>query len=208
MNSQKEVWNKIYKFIGDRKLKYDLWLDKYESILIKSKDIPVIDLGCGSGNDTLYLKERGYKVISCDFSEKALEGLNNLIADLNAECFDMQDGLPFESSSARVVISDLSLHYFTWSDTEKILGEIKRVLMKDGVLLCRVNSTNDINFGAGHGIKIEQNFYNIDGKLKRFFNEGQLRALFKDWDIQYIKENEINRYKSNKIAWEICIRKV
>ena len=207
MNTQKIFWNEMFKSIEDRKLQYDLWLDKYENILIKSKDSPIIDLGCGFGNDTLYLKERGYEVVSCDFSEEALIRLNNLIDNLTVKCFDMKDGLPFKNNSSRVVISDLSLHYFTWGDTQKILKEINRVLMNDGILLCRVNSTNDINYGAGQGIEIEENFYDINGKLKRFFDEGQLRKLFKDWDIQYIKESQINRYKNVKIVWEIPIKK-
>lgn len=208
MNLQKEYWNKIYESILDRNPKYDLWLDKYENVLIKSKDTPIIDLGCGFGNDTLYLNERGYEVISCDFSEKALKRLSNFIENLSVKCFDLKDGLPFEDNCAKVVISDLSLHYFTWIDTQKILKEIKRVLMNEGVLLCRVNSTNDINYGVGQGISIEENFYNIDGNLKRFFNEPQLKELFKDWDIQYIDETEINRYKMSKIVWEISIKKI
>lgn len=80
--------------------------------------------------------------------------------------------------------------------------------MKEGVLLCRVNSTNDTNYGAGQGLKIEENFYNIDGKLKRFFNEVQLRELFKGWDIQYINETEIDRYSSKKVLWEISIKNI
>jgi len=208
MNVQKNYWEKIYKSIGDRKIKYDLWLDKYENMLIKSKDIPIIDLGCGFGNDTLYLKERGYEIISCDFSEKSLIQLNNFIEKLNVRCFDMKDGIPFENNCAKIVISDLSLHYFTWNETKKIVKEINRVLMNGGVLLCRVNSTNDINYGVGQGVQIEENFYNIDGNLKRFFNEVQLRELFENWDIQYINETEINRYKMSKIAWEISIKKI
>lgn len=207
MNVQKNYWDKIYKSIGDKKIKYDLWLDKYENILIKSKDIPIIDLGCGFGNDTLYLKERGYDVISCDFSEEALQRLSNYIDNLTIKCFDLKEGLPFESNSAKIIISDLSLHYFTWSDTEKILKEIDRVLMDDGILLCRVNSTKDINHGSGQGTKIEENFYDIDGNLKRFFNEEQLRELFKNWNIKYINELEMNRYKVSKILWEIAIEK-
>lgn len=208
MNFQKQFWNDLFRSKENKKPQYDLWLDKYKDILSKSKDIPIIDLGCGFGNDTLYLKERGYDVISCDFSEEALKALGNFMDNLNVKCFDLQDGLPFENDSARVIISDLSLHYFSWNDTKKILNEIKRVLMKDGMLLCRVNSSNDINYGAGQGIEIEENFYDINGKLKRFFNEVQLRKIFEDWDVQYIKESEIHRYKSHKIAWEISIRKV
>jgi ubiquinone/menaquinone biosynthesis C-methylase UbiE len=207
MNVQKNYWDKIYKSIWDRKIKYDLWLDKYENILIKSKDIPIIDLGCGFGNDTLYLKERGYDVISCDFSEEALQRLSNCIDNLTVKCFDLKEGLPFESNYAKIIISDLSLHYFAWNDTEKILKEIDRVLMDDGILLCRVNSTKDVNHGSGQGIKIEENFYDIDGNLKRFFNEEQLRELFKNWNIKYINECEMNRYKDSKILWEIAVEK-
>lgn len=208
MNLQKDYWNRIYGSNSDRKPKYDLWLDKYKNILIESKDIPIIDLGCGSGNDTLYLKERGYEVISCDFSEKALESISGFFDNLNVKCFDLKDGLPFKDNFAKIIISDLSLHYFQWAETEKILKEISRVLMKEGVLLCRVNSTNDTNYGAGQGLKIEENFYNIDGKLKRFFNEVQLRELFKGWDIQYINETEIDRYSSKKVLWEISIKNI
>jgi len=208
LNSQKYYWNEIFKARGNKTPKYDLWLDKYDNMLIKSIDVPIIDLGCGFGNNTLYLKERGYEVIACDFSEEALKVLSNLFNNLNVKCFDMQDGLPFENSTARVIISDLSLHYFSWKDTQKILKEISRVLMKDGILLCRFNSINDRNYGAGQGIEIEENFYDIDGNLKRFFSEEQLRELFKDWDIQYIEESEMNRYNNIKIAWEIAIKKI
>lgn len=205
MNIQKEYWDKTYE--SDRKPKYDLWLDKYENTFINSKNIPIIDLGCGFGNDTFYLKKRGYEVIACDFSEKALIRLSNSIDNLNVKCFDLKDGLPFEDKSAKVVISDLSLHYFTWIDTQKIVKEINRVLEKDGILLCRVNSTKDINHGAGEGVEIEDNFYNNNGMLKRFFNEVKLRELFKEWNIEFINETEIKRYKMSKIVWEILIKK-
>ena len=208
MNLQKEYWNKIYESISVKKPKYDLWLDKYENILINSKDTPIIDLGCGFGNDTLYLKERNYEVISCDFSEQALNRLNKIIDNLDTRCFDLRDGLPFEASCAKIVIADLSLHYFTWDETKKILNEISRVLMFNGVLLCRVNSVKDTNYGVGQGIRIEENFYNIDGNLKRFFNETQLRELFENWSIEYMKEAQISRYKMSKIAWEVSIKKI
>ncbi len=207
MNTQRNYWEKIYKSIGNRKIDYDLWLDKYENILIKSKDIPIIDLGCGFGNDTLYLKERGFEVVSCDFSVEALRRLNNFMDNLTVKCFDMKAGLPFENNCAKIIISDLSLHYFTWNDTQKILKEIHRVLMRDGVLLCRVNSTKDVNHGSGQGIKIEENFYDIEGNLKRFFDENQLKELFKNWNIKYINEYEMNRYKVSKVLWEIAIEK-
>lgn len=207
MEDSRIYWNEQYMASGNKSVIYDLWLDKYESILQASKDTPIIDLGCGLGNDTLYLYERHYKVISCDYSEEALKKLELFIENPITKLFNMKDGLPFESESAKVVIADLSLHYFSWSETKKIVNEIKRVLKENGFLLLRVNSVKDTNYGAGKGIIIEKNYYNIDGHLKRFFDREQLVKLFIDWKVKYSKEHEMNRYTNSKILWEMAVQK-
>jgi SAM-dependent methyltransferase len=208
MNDQKLYWNKQFLASGNKRVTYDLWLDKYEDILKSSKDTPIIDLGCGLGNDTMYLHERHYKVISCDYSEEALKKLGLFINNPVTKLFDMKNGLPFETESVKVIIADLSLHYFSWAETKKIVNEIKRVLKEDGFLLVRVNSVKDANYGAGKGIMIEKNYYNIDGNLKRFFDKEQLEELFMDWEVKYINEYEMNRYISSKILWEMAVKKV
>lgn len=206
MSDQSRYWNELYQAQGSEKPVYDLWLDKYAAILAASKTIPIIDLGCGFGNDTLYLHERGYSVISCDFSSEALKRLDCFIDKPVTQVLDMKQRLPFENQSAKIVIADLSLHYFCWTDTLKIVAEIKRVLGKDGFLLARVNSVKDKNYGANQGIMIEENYYNVDGKLKRFFNKAQLDDLFQTWEVQYSNEYEMGRYKSAKILWEIAAK--
>jgi SAM-dependent methyltransferase len=72
LRSLKEYWDEDHSK-SDSRLVYDNWLDKYEKLLSKSNDVPIIDLGCGQGNNTLYLFERNYKVISCDISSEALK---------------------------------------------------------------------------------------------------------------------------------------
>lgn len=208
MNDPKLYWNKKYKASLEQKVLYDLWLDKYEDLLNTSKDIPIVDLGCGLGNDTLYLDKRGYKIISCDYSEEALKRLGRSIDNPVTKLFDMKNGLPFESESIKIIIADLSLHYFSWIETKKIINEIKRVLTKDGFLLLRVNSVKDTNYGAGQGILLEKNYYNIDGNLKRFFDKEQLEELFIDWEVYYIHEYEMNRYIHSKVLWEMAVKKM
>jgi SAM-dependent methyltransferase len=208
MNDPKLYWNKKYKASLEQKVLYDLWLDKYEDLLNASKDIPIVDLGCGLGNDTLYLDKRGYKIISCDYSEEALKRLGRSIDNPVTKLFDMKNGLPFESESIKIIIADLSLHYFSWIETKKIISEIKRVLTKDGFLLLRVNSVKDTNYGAGQGILLEKNYYNIDGNLKRFFDKEQLEELFIDWEVYYIHEYEMNRYIHSKVLWEMAVKKM
>lgn len=67
---------------------YDLWLDEYKNILQENKDNEILDLGCGIGADTLYLLERGYNVLSCDFSVEALKSIENNIP--NSEKFYLE----------------------------------------------------------------------------------------------------------------------
>ena len=63
-----ERWDKVHSHYDRSQIKYDDWLDVFERA-IKNCETPIIDLGCGSGNDTLYLIERGKKVIPCDYSK-------------------------------------------------------------------------------------------------------------------------------------------
>ena len=49
-----EYWDNIHSKYERNEIKLDDWLDKFETI-IDSCSTPILDLGCGSGNDTLYL---------------------------------------------------------------------------------------------------------------------------------------------------------
>mgnify|MGYP005790025775 FL=1 len=43
------------------------------------------------------------------------------------------------------------------------MKEIKRILKPNGNLLARVNSISDLNYGAGQGQRLEENYYFVDG---------------------------------------------
>ncbi len=200
-------WNKIFHDCGSAKPQYDDWLDKYQALLDASTTTPIIDLGCGYGNDTLYLTERGYPVIACDYAQEALRRLRSFIPEPQTRQFNLLDGLPFPDAAARIIIADLSLHYFAWDDTKGIVTEIARVLTSGGHLLAGVNSVNDVQYGAGQGIMFEANYYDIGGKFKRFFDEDQLLQLFDGWEVVVMRESEMRRYDKPKVVWEIAVKK-
>ena len=204
MSFPKEYWNNEHLKYPAKRPAYDLWLDRYKNTLEKSMETPIVDLGCGCGNNSLYLVERGYKVISCDISEVAVKRVETYVPEAVTMVINMLDGLPLESDSANVVITDLSLHYFSWNDTLMILQDIKRVLKPGGHLFCRVNSTKDVNYGAGQGIEAEENYYEVNGNYKRFFDRKSLEKLFNRWNISYISEYEMCRYKLPKVVWEVA----
>ena len=92
MNIAKDKWNEMYKNYNIEEIKYDDWLKSFNNEIENCKT-PIIDLGCGRGNDTKYLIEKGKKVIPCDYSEKAIENIKKNFPEVErAECFDMVGG--------------------------------------------------------------------------------------------------------------------
>jgi hypothetical protein len=85
----------------------------------------------------------------------------------------------------------------------QIASELKRCLKTDGLLLARFNSTNDVNYGAGSGLEIEPNFYQVRSSTKRFFDETAVRIFLHGWGIQFLEENIIHRYEKPKSVWEV-----
>lgn len=216
MGNSKELWNECHKnFIKSREdIVIDEWLDTFSEIIANCK-MPIIDLGCGSGNDTLYLINKGKKTISLDCSDYAIEKIKENIPETTTILHDMTKTFPFEENFTEVVIADLSLHYFSKDVTNQIISEISRILTPNGHLLIRVNSMNDTNFGVGQGKEIEKHFYLLDdvtkGNLqnameKRFFDETDIREFFKEWEIEYINEEKMDRYGNGKILWKVCLK--
>lgn len=204
----KKYWDDIYKSKIECKPAYDLWLDKYSDILEKVKGKAIIDLGCGSGSDTLYLTERGHKVIACDYSEESINIVNKFMPDVKTILMDISETLPFKDESIDVIIADLSLHYFNKKTTKNIINEIKRVLKNNGYLIGRVNSINDFNYGAKSGKQIENDFYLTEVGYKRFFDEQAIRYYFKNFNIEICEETSIIRYGNEKRAFEFLVRRI
>ena len=208
-NSYVDIWNDLHKnFAQNNKPKYDEWLNEFEAI-ISDVETEIVDLGCGvTGNNTLYLLEKGKKVISCDFAEEALNVVK-IIKGSKTLKFDMLDVFPFEDNFTYLVIADLSLHYFKEKDTNRIIKEIKRVLKPNGYLFFRLNSTNSTEYNKiiENGEKeIEPNLFFSKNMEKRFFDEKDINKFFKDFKIIFLKEENMARWCPDKIVWKCAAK--
>ena len=190
---------------------YDNWLDDYKDILNNNKNLEILDLGCGIGADTLYLLERDFKVLSCDFSIEALENIQKNISNSKTQYLDMIETFPLASESYSLIIADLSLHYFDNETTMHIMREIKRSLKNNGILLARVASVNDFNFGAGVGAQLEKNFYFEGDYTKRFFDQDDVNKYFgiigevEAFETSMIRDEE--EYSKSKILYQVKVKK-
>lgn len=203
-----DFWNNLFIKYEKDEIVYDDWLDMFNDIIMNTNK-PILDLGCGRGNNLKYLLEKNKKVIACDLSPVAIDDIKKNFPNVyDTKCFDMLDGLPFEDETFDVIIADLSLHYFKKKDTEYVISELKRVLCNDGYLLIRLNSVNDYNSGYGKGIEVEKHLYQVnDNELKRFFDEEDIREFFKNFVIVYLKKEYMNRYDLEKSPYRVCLKK-
>ena len=207
MPTAKSHWDAMHTHYTRNEIQYDSWLTAFPHI-IDGCTAPIIDLGCGSGNDTKYLIERGKRVIPCDYAPNAIANIRRNFPELtDAKCFDMTEGLPFPDGCTELVIADLSLHYFSEAVTLGVLSELKRILTPDGHLLLRVNSVKDVYHGAGEGEEVERHFYRTpDGRYKRFFDEEDIRRIFGAWHILYCEESQMHRYDLPKQLWTVLCK--
>lgn len=209
MDTFSKYWDK--KLPENKKqCSYSVWLDD-KLDLIKKCGPEILDLGCGNGEDTKFLLDLGFNVTSADFSNSSINAISN-IKGSHPILFDMSNKKDWEKladNSFGTVIANLSLHYFNSQTTKMILFNIKRILKSSGILIARLNSSKDENFGANDGIEVEPNFYINEerGITKRFFTEAIIKEYFSLFKILSISNKEILYIGKAKQIFEIICEK-
>ncbi|MEM7116622.1 MAG: class I SAM-dependent methyltransferase [Chloroflexota bacterium] len=187
----------------------DRWLDRWLPLIQKRVGpLPLLELGCGPGWDTTVLVENGIDVFAVDLSAKRIAQAQELVPKAHFYCQDIRDAFPQQENGFNVVLASLSLHYFAWEETAVIVSRIHQVLQPHGILLCRLNSTKDTNYGAVGYPEIDTNFYLVRGRQKRFFDEAAVQRLFQaGWKQRSLEEMTIGRFGRPKVVWEVVLEK-
>lgn len=206
----REEWDRIFSGLDEAPWDAeasgceDAWLERWLDLLEPRREAPVLDLGCGAGEDARFLQRRGFRVVAADFSEKALEIVGRRAPGAQVKKVDFARGLPFPDARFGAVVAGFSLHYFPWPKTVEILGEVHRCLLPGGNLLARLNSTNDRHYAAARKEEIGPNFYLVGGSPKRLFSRDDVAELFSDgWKVVAAEERTTSRYGSEKTLWEV-----
>jgi len=121
----------------------------------------IVDAGCGSGRNLIYLLREGYEVFAADSDPTAVERVRLLAAslrpDLPAANFRTEalEEMSFPDAFADVVLSSAVLHFAR--DDAHFLAMLRgtwRVLKPGGMLFCRLASS----------IGMEQQIRKIEGR--------------------------------------------
>jgi ubiquinone/menaquinone biosynthesis C-methylase UbiE len=106
------------------------FIDKFVSFL--PKGAKVLDVGCGTGTDSLYLKKKGLKVEGIDLSKKMIKIAKERAPQIKFALMDMRS-LKYPEDFFDGLFVAYSLIHIPNKDIPKTLEELKRVLKKGGI---------------------------------------------------------------------------
>lgn len=129
-NEVAELYDSAFTDIRVRKDECD-WLNSH---LPESRDIRILDIGCGNGALLNALADRVGEGVGVDESAAILERARKRNSEISNLRFEKISGpvLPFDDNSFDVVTSLMSFRYLDW---DPLLAEIKRVTKPGGKFL-------------------------------------------------------------------------
>ena len=133
-----------------------------------------VDLGCGVGQDSIYLARHGFEVLAIDVHPQALRFLRDLgVKGVRCRRTDLAR-MRLEQGAYDVAHASLSLPFVGPDQLAATLGRIARALRPGGVLTCHL-------FGERHE-------WNRPGAAQAFVARGELEGLLAGFRITTLIE--------------------
>lgn len=153
---------------------------KYFIEKIKCNPTNAIDLGCGAGNDTVYLIKNGWDVLAIDRENVELRITKRLTTnELQHFKFEQQSFEKIKLKKSKLIVANYSLSFCNKEKFEDLWNEIKMNLEKDGYFVGNFFGVNDT--------------WNKTRPQMTFFSKNQVCELFKNFDILKFKEVEVDK---------------
>jgi SAM-dependent methyltransferase len=187
----------------------DPWLNRWLPLVReRAGSDTVLEMGCGHGDDTAVLAAAGLKVHAFDLSRVAVGITKARVPSATVQCRDIRDPFPEHARELSLIVASLSLHYFAWAETQALVQRIRSTLRPGGILLCRVNSAHDHNFGSSGHPELEPGFFLVDGEPKRFFDKASIESLFSEgWNQLSLEHFVTEKYIKPKALWEVVLER-
>jgi 2-polyprenyl-3-methyl-5-hydroxy-6-metoxy-1,4-benzoquinol methylase len=194
----KNTYNKIARDWSNDHAGDDWWVEGTDAFLsLLPKGAKVLDIGCGSGYKTKYIKEKGFDVKGIDFSEKMIQISKERFSDINFEVVDLYDFDKFDKTFDGIFCQAVLLH-IPKKDILDILGKMKSKLNKNGLLYIAVKEVKEDKLEErikkendyGYEYEVFFSFFTMD-ELKKYFSKLELEVIYEEF-IRSGRANWIN----------------
>ena len=223
MENFNPIWEEIFSHRDPSYYPYDnvvsFVFKNYPRNKPKNK-INILEVGCGGGNNMLFLAQEGFNAFGIDGSNRALDIAKKRFsaAGLKATFIngDFTD-LPFEDNFFDIVIDRCSIVCVNKSDGKKAIDQIHRVLLKNGKFFFNPYSdqhtscTTASQLPSGITTGINKGTLIGNGDLS-FYNKNELYTLFSSkWSIKDMRLkhfiDQLSEHNELHAEWELVLEK-
>ena len=122
--------NKHLRYMGNACIPYAMY-DLY-NILFDSKPETYVDLGCGTGEEMAFYKNKGCRVQGCDFSNYVLERINPSVSKfiINQDSVSFMDSYRNDAD----IVWENTLQYLNDKDFDSLMKLIKEKTSQSSIL--------------------------------------------------------------------------
>lgn len=206
----KNNWNEVYRKGGIFEY-YDMLkphpdMDRIIKLLKKNKIHKVLDLGCGLGNNSFPLIEKGFDVAGLDISADAIgkfqKALNKIKVSISLKVGPFEK-LPYKDEEFDSIVCVQTLSHGRTKNIEKGVSEILRVLRPGGVAFLTLPgrvAKHEVRYClVKTATKIEDNVYvptkgSEIGIPHFIFNKEVIRKVFRNFEIKEIGRDYLDYY--------------
>lgn len=167
-------WNKVYsqKTESGEPSLFAIEMEQY-----MKPESTVVDLGCGSGRDSLFFAARNHKVLAVDLSSEAIRIISRAAPEITAIEEDFVSFLGKYENAFDYLYSRFSLHAISANREQAFIRRAYNSLKKGGILFIEARSIQDERFGRGE--KIGKNTFRYEGHARRFIDINELEKNLK-----------------------------
>lgn len=160
------------------------------------KGIKILEIGAGTGNYSIELAKKGFKVTAIELVQKNLDVLNKKskgLKNLTAEQGDALDLSRFKDNSFDMVLCFGPLyHLFTEKDKLQAINEAIRVCKKDGIIMFAYLTHSSVVWNFG--VKKKQ----FEHLSKFLTEEGKIKDIPEEVFSTYFIEDFKNQFDDDK----------
>jgi SAM-dependent methyltransferase len=152
---------------------------------------PLLDVGCGLGFLVECARRFGMTAVGLDGSERALAECHRLHPLADVRPWRAGAELPLDEGSVGAVVVNEVADHLTYTENRHLLGEARRVLRPEGILL--VNAPACADGDLGHTTA---------------FSPGTYRALVESFSLEVIEQRFVPRPLLGRDRWGLLAMRV